>query len=77
MIAQKLGIIGAQGLLTLGDAGSAVLFIGALIPMTRVAACAVGRRRKGSREGTRGLWSMRVSRALWGLGGSVLAIGDW
>jgi hypothetical protein len=46
-------------------------------PMTRVATCAVGRRRKGSREGTRGLWSMRVSRALWGLGGSVLAIGDW
>ncbi|PWE28780.1 MFS transporter [Maritimibacter sp. 55A14] len=31
MIAQTLGIIGAQGLLTLGDAGSAVLFIGASI----------------------------------------------
>ena len=30
MIAQTLGIIGAQGLLTLGDAGTAVLFIGAL-----------------------------------------------
>ena len=29
MIAQTLGIIGAQGLLTLGDAGTAVLFIGA------------------------------------------------
>ncbi|PVB62474.1 MFS transporter [Labrenzia sp. 011] len=31
MIAQTLGIIGAQGLLTLGDAGTAVLFIGASI----------------------------------------------
>ncbi len=31
MIAQTLGIIGAQGLLTLGDPGSAVLFIGASI----------------------------------------------
>lgn len=31
MIAQTLGIIGAQGLLTLGDAGSAMLFIGASI----------------------------------------------
>ncbi len=31
MIAQTLGIIGAQGLLTLGDAASAVLFIGASI----------------------------------------------
>jgi len=31
MIAQTLGIIGAQGLLTLGDAGSASLFIGASI----------------------------------------------
>ena len=29
MIAQTVGIIGAQGLLTLGDAGTAVLFIGA------------------------------------------------
>lgn len=27
MIAQTLGIIGAQGLLTLGDAGTSVLFI--------------------------------------------------
>jgi len=31
MIAQTLGIIGAQGLLTLGDAGTAALFIGASI----------------------------------------------
>jgi len=31
MIAQTLGIIGAQGLLTLGDAGTSVLFIGASI----------------------------------------------
>ncbi len=31
MIAQTLGIIGAQGLLTLGDAGTATLFIGASI----------------------------------------------
>ena len=31
MIAQTLGIIGAQGLLTLGDAGTAVLFIGASV----------------------------------------------
>ncbi|WP_209424434.1 MFS transporter [Pararhodobacter sp. SW119] len=31
MIAQTLGIIGAQGLLTLGDAGNATLFIGASI----------------------------------------------
>ncbi len=31
MIAQTLGIIGAQGLLTLGDAGKASLFIGASI----------------------------------------------
>jgi MFS family permease len=31
MIAQTLGIIGAQGLLTLGDAGNAALFIGASI----------------------------------------------
>jgi MFS family permease len=31
MIAQTLGIIGAQGLLTLGDAGAATLFIGASI----------------------------------------------
>lgn len=31
MIAQTLGIIGAQGLLTLGDAASSVLFIGASI----------------------------------------------
>ncbi len=31
MIAQTLGIIGAQGLLTLGDAATAVLFIGASI----------------------------------------------
>jgi len=31
MIAQTLGIIGAQGLLTFGDAGTAVLFIGASI----------------------------------------------
>ncbi|WP_150495358.1 MFS transporter [Roseibium aquae] len=31
MIAQTLGIIGAQALLTLGDAGTAVLFIGASI----------------------------------------------
>jgi MFS family permease len=31
MIAQTLGIIGAQGLLTIGDAGTAVLFIGASI----------------------------------------------
>jgi len=31
MLAQTLGIIGAQGLLTLGDAGTAVLFIGASI----------------------------------------------
>lgn len=31
MIAQTLGIIGAQGLLTLGDAGTAMLFIGASI----------------------------------------------
>lgn len=31
MIAQTLGIIGAQGLLVLGDAGTAVLFIGASI----------------------------------------------
>jgi len=31
MICQTLGIIGAQGLLTLGDAGSATLFIGASI----------------------------------------------
>ncbi|WP_349369401.1 MFS transporter [Salinarimonas sp.] len=31
MIAQTLGIIGAQGILTLGDAGTAVLFIGASI----------------------------------------------
>ena len=31
MIAQTLGIIGAQGLLTLGDAGTASLFIGASI----------------------------------------------
>src|SRR6056297_783722 len=31
MMAQTLGIIGAQGLLTLGDAGTAVLFIGASI----------------------------------------------
>ena len=31
MIAQNLGIIGAQGLLTLGDAGTSVLFIGASI----------------------------------------------
>ncbi len=31
MIAQTLGIIGAQGLLTLGDEGTAVLFIGASI----------------------------------------------
>ncbi|WP_193370653.1 MFS transporter [Pelagibius marinus] len=31
MIAQTLGIIGAQGLLTMGDAGTAALFIGASI----------------------------------------------
>ena len=31
MIAQTVGIIGAQGLLTLGDAGTSVLFIGASI----------------------------------------------
>jgi MFS family permease len=31
MLAQTLGIIGAQGLLTLGDAGNAALFIGASI----------------------------------------------
>jgi len=31
MMAQTLGIIGAQGLLTLGDAGTSVLFIGASI----------------------------------------------
>lgn len=31
MLAQTLGIIGAQGLLTLGDAGTSVLFIGASI----------------------------------------------
>jgi MFS family permease len=31
MIAQTIGIIGAQGLLTLGDAGTSVLFIGASI----------------------------------------------
>lgn len=31
MLAQTLGIIGAQGLLTLGDAGTAALFIGASI----------------------------------------------
>jgi len=31
MIAQTLGIIGAQGLLTLGDAATSVLFIGASI----------------------------------------------
>lgn len=31
MIAQTLGIVGAQGLLTLGDAGTSVLFIGASI----------------------------------------------
>ncbi len=31
MIAQTLGIIGAQGILTLGDAGTSVLFIGASI----------------------------------------------
>lgn len=31
MIAQTLGIIGAQGLLSLGDAGTSVLFIGASI----------------------------------------------
>jgi MFS family permease len=31
MIAQTLGIIGAQGLLTLGDAGTSALFIGASI----------------------------------------------
>lgn len=31
MLAQTLGIIGAQGLLTLGDAGNATLFIGASI----------------------------------------------
>lgn len=31
MIAQTLGLIGAQGLLTLGDAGTSVLFIGASI----------------------------------------------
>jgi len=31
MIAQTLGIIGAQGLLSLGDAGTAVLFIGASV----------------------------------------------
>lgn len=31
MIAQTMGIIGAQGILTLGDAGSSVLFIGASI----------------------------------------------
>ena len=31
MIAQTLGIIGAQGLLMLGDAGTAVLFIGASV----------------------------------------------
>ncbi|MCR9221517.1 MAG: MFS transporter [Alphaproteobacteria bacterium] len=31
MIAQTLGVIGAQGLLTLGDAGTAALFIGASI----------------------------------------------
>ncbi|MBT9386227.1 MFS transporter [Pseudooceanicola sp. CBS1P-1] len=31
MIAQTIGIIGAQGLLTLGDAGNAALFIGASI----------------------------------------------
>jgi hypothetical protein len=31
MIAQTLGIIGAQGLLTLGDAATSVLFMCALI----------------------------------------------
>ncbi|SNT71620.1 hypothetical protein SAMN05444959_102129 [Paracoccus seriniphilus] len=31
MLAQTLGIIGAQGLLALGDAGNAALFIGASI----------------------------------------------
>ena len=44
--------------------------------MTRVAASAVGRRRKGSREGTRERWSVGVPRALWGFGGSEHGAGD-
>jgi hypothetical protein len=43
--------------------------------MTRVAASAVGRRRKGSREGTRERWSVGVLRALWGFGGSEHGVG--
>jgi hypothetical protein len=44
--------------------------------MTRVAASAMGRRRKGSEEGTHERWSVGVPRALRGFGGSEHGVGD-